>query len=342
VQRLTIATLIFLAIAACRIPSSMADEVQLANGDLISGEIIKIEGETIVLKTSYAEKVQVNWKKVVCLAAEKELTFVLKTEELLVGRASCPSIGTIRLEGEKIGEPAEFALSELEKIEPYPPAPAVNYRALVSAGGSINRGNTDTSTFNSSAGFQVRSKRHRVTLEGRFNIGESDGNENERNWLASGKYDFFVTNKVYTYLQTLFEYDKFQDLNLRSTAGPGLGYQFFDTERTKLFAELGPSYFREDYDEGVDNEYLSGRWAAGLKYDLLPEKIKFFHRNEGYYDLTSDKGVYIRTEQGIRLTLVRNFFLNFQANYQYRSEPPAGIKKSDTSLILGLGYELNF
>ena len=121
-----------------------------------------------------------------------------------------------------------------------------------------------------------------------------------------------------------------------------MGYQFFDTARTKLFGELGPSYFREDYDEGVDNEYLSGRWAAGLKYDLLPEKIKFFHRNEGYYDLTSDKGVYIRTEQGIRLTLVRNFFLNFQANYQYRSEPPAGIKKSDTSLILGLGYELNF
>ena len=121
-----------------------------------------------------------------------------------------------------------------------------------------------------------------------------------------------------------------------------MGYQFFDTARTKLFGELGPSYFREDYDEGVDNEYLSGRWAAGLKYDLLPEKNKFFHRNEGYYDLTSDKGVYIRTEQGIRLTLVRNFFLNFQANYQYRSEPPAGIKKSDTSLILGLGYELNF
>lgn len=116
-QRLTIATLIFLAISACRIPSSMADEVQLANGDRINGEITQIEGETIVLKTSYAEKVQVNWKKVVCLAAEKELTFVLKTEKLLVGRASCPSIGTIRLEGDKIGEPAEFALSELEKIK---------------------------------------------------------------------------------------------------------------------------------------------------------------------------------------------------------------------------------
>ncbi len=341
-QRITIAILIFLGISACRIPSSMADEVQLANGDRISGEIVKMEGEIIVLKASYAEKIEVKWEEVVCLSSDKEMTFVLKTNEVVIGTATCPSRGNIKLVGEIIEESSELPISDLKAINPSPPPPAVKYRALVSAGGSVATGNTRTKTFNSSAAFQVRSKRQRLTFEGKFNWGESNNEVDKRNWLGSMKYDFFVTKKIYTYLQTLFEHDAFQDLDLRTTAGAGLGYQFLETERTKLFVELGPSYFNENYKEADDRSYLSGRWSVGFNHDLLPARIKVFHRHEGYYGITESEGVYIRSEQGVRLALVRNFFLNFQVDYSFRSDPQPGIKSSDTLYILGLGYELNF
>ena len=74
----------------------------------------------------------------------------------------------------------------------------------------------------------------------------------------------------------------------------------------------------------------------------MPQKIIFFHLHEIYYDLTSDVGTYLRTEQGLRFALVENFYINFQVDYKYKSDPPEGNKSSDTALVLGIGYELNF
>ncbi|NIO22132.1 MAG: DUF481 domain-containing protein, partial [Candidatus Aenigmarchaeota archaeon] len=98
----------------------------------------------------------------------------------------------------------------------------------------------------------ARSKRQRFTVGGRYNYGETDGEITTRNALGRLKYDFFVWKRLYTYAQARFERDDFQDLNFRSTMGFGVGYQIFDTERTSLFAEVGVSYFNEDFMEAED------------------------------------------------------------------------------------------
>jgi putative salt-induced outer membrane protein YdiY len=240
------------------------------------------------------------------------------------------------------GETTEISFADLKAINPPPPPPAVTYKALADVGGAINSGNTRSKTFNSAAKFQARSKNHRLYLEGKFNYGESEGEEDQRNWLSGAKYDYFWTEKFYSYLRPFAEYDKFQDLDLRFITSAGPGYQFIDTETAGLYAELGPAYFYEDYDTEDDNEYLAARWAAGGRYHIIPQKIVFFHLHEFYYDLSSDVGAYLRTEQGVRFALVENFSLNFRVDYQYKSDPPEGNKSSDTALVLAIGYELNF
>jgi len=319
-----------------------ADEVYLKNGDLITGEIETSEEGLLVVKTAYAKKIKVKWEEVACVTSDKEVTLLLKTNEKIVGRATCPTLGSIQIIDQETGETRDFSLSDSQGINPPPPPPPVTYKALVDVGGAINSGNTRSKTFNSSGKFQARSKNQRLYLEGKFNYGESEGDEDQRNWLTGAKYDYFWTEKFYSYLRPFAEYDKFQDLDLRFITSAGPGYQFIDTETAGLFAELGPAYFYEDYDNGDDNEYLAARWAAGVRYHIIPQKIIFFHLHEFYYDLTSDVGAYLRTEQGVRLALVKNFFLNFQVNYKYKSDPPEGNKSSDTALVLAIGYELNF
>ena len=44
------------------------------------------------------------------------------------------------------------------------------------------------------------------------------------------KHDYFLTRAFYWYLSGLAERDRFKDLSLRATIGPGLGYQFFEGE----------------------------------------------------------------------------------------------------------------
>ena len=319
-----------------------ADEVYLKNGDLITGEIQTSEEGLMVVETAYAKKIKVKWEEVVCITSDKELTLLLKSNEKIIGRATCPTLGSIQITNEQSGETRDFFIADLQTVNPPPPPPPVTYKALVNLGGAINSGNTRSKTFNSSGKFQARSKKQRLYLEGKFNYGESEGDEDQRNWLTGAKYDYFWSKKLYSYLRPFAEYDKFQDLDLRFITSAGPGYQFIDTETASLFAELGPAYFYEDYDTGEDNEYLAARWAAGVRFHIIPQKIIFFHIDEVYYDLTSDVGTYLRTEQGLRVTLVENFYLNFQVDYNYKSDPPDGNKSSDTSLILGIGYELDF
>jgi len=321
---------------------AMADEVYLKNGDLITGEIETSEDGLLVVKTSYAKKIKVNWAEVVCVSSDKEVTLLLKNNEKIVGRAACPTLGTIQLIDQKTEVTRDFSPAELQGINPPPPPPEVTYKTLVNVGGAVNTGNTRSKTLNSSAKFQARSKKQRFYLEGKFNYGESEGDESERNWLTGAKYDYFWTEKFYTYLRPFAEYDKFQDLDLRFITAAGPGYQFIDTETTSLFAELGPAYFYEDYDNDKENEYLAARWAAAVRFHIVPQKIILFHLHEFYYDLTSNNGVFLRTEQGVRFALVKNFYLNLEVDYSYNSDPPDGKKSSDTSYVLGIGYELNF
>lgn len=338
--RLT-ALIISIIVLSLALPAR-ADEVYLKNGDLISGEIQTSEEGLMVVETAYAKKIKLKWEEVACITSDKELTLLLKSNEKIIGRATCPTLGSIQITDEQSGETRDFFLADLQGVNPPPPPPPVTYKALVDVGGAINSGNTRSKTFNSSGRFQARSKKQRLYLEGKFNYGESEGDENQRNWLTGAKYDYFWTEKFYSYLRPFAEYDKFQDLDLRFITSAGPGYQFIDTETASLFAELGPAYFYEDYDTDNDNEYLAARWAAGVRFHIVPQKIIFFHLHEVYYDLTSDEGTYLRTEQGLRFALIENFFLNFRVDYQYKSDPPDGNKSSDTALILGIGYELNF
>jgi len=321
---------------------AMADEIYLKNGDLLTGEIETFEDGLLVVKTAYAKKIKVQWQEVACVTSDKEVTLLLKSNEKMVGRATCPTIGSIQLTERQAGQTRVFSLADVQGINPPPPPPPVTYKALVNVGGAINSGNTRSKTFNSSGKFQARSKKQRLYLEGKFNYGESEGDENERNWLTGAKYDHFWTEKLYSYLRPFAEYDKFQDLDLRFITSVGPGYQFIDTETAGLFAELGPAYFYEDYGKGDDNEYLAARWAAAVRFHIIRQKIIFFHLHEFYHDLTSNEGAFLRTEQGVRLALVENFYLNFQVDYSYKSDPPDGKKSSDASYVLGMGYELNF
>lgn len=320
----------------------LADEVHLANGDRLTGEIVRMEKGSLHLKTTYAGEVKLKWQEVVCITSEQELTFRLKNGEIWFGRANCPAIGRIQIVGERIGESAELPLAEIEAINPSPPPPAVTYRGNITGGGTIAKGNTDEAAAYLSAGFEARSKLHRFTLGGKYNYRETDNEITTRNALGRIKYDFFVWKRLYTFAQARFERDDFQDLNLRSTMGLGLGYQIIDTKRTSLFGEVGASYFNEDFMEAKDKHFVAARESMGFEVDIVRDRIKFFHLHEFYYSLEESKSYFISSEQGFRFLLFRNFFANIQMDFSYNSQPAPGREKADFSYIGSLGYEFEF
>ena len=309
-----------------------ADEIRMKNGDRLTGEIVRMEKEFLTFKADYAEeKLGISWGDVDCINSERNLPTEFKDNEFLIGKISCPESGQVQIESALLGKSVPMPLNELQSVNPS------TYSGFFNLGGILNSGNTDTRALNVATRFQVRTHKHRFTVEGKYNYGKASGVATARNSSGSLKYDFFAREKVYSYVQSLTEQDSFANLNLRNTEGVGMGYQFYDARRHSLFAEVGVSYFNEDVIIGEDKRTAAGRWAVGFEWEAVPKRLKLFHRQEGYYSF-SVKSVVLRTEQGLRIPLVDNISANFELDYRYNSDPEAGKKFSDLNAILGLSY----
>lgn len=312
--------------------SAAADEVRMKNGDRFTGEIIRMEKELLIFRAAYAEeKLGISWVEVDCISSERNLPAEFVGSEFLIGRITCPENGKFQIESTLLGKSIPAPLDQLLSVNPS------TYSGIFNLGGSLNSGNTDTRALNVATRFQVRTRKHRFTVDAKHNYGEANRVVTARNSSASLKYDFFARDRVYSYAQSLTEQDTFANLNLRNTEGLGMGYQFFDTRELSLFAEAGISFFNEDVMVGVDERSAAGRWAVGIDWEAVSKRLKLFHRQEGYY--SGSNSIVLRTEQGLRVPLIDNVSANFEVDYRYNRYPEAGKKNSDLHMILGLTYE---
>ena len=317
-----------------------ADQVMLANGDLVSGEILTLGEGKVTIKTSYNEALVLDWTQVRSLSTQNPVEIVLQDGTRLKGIVEAVPTGGIRVVTGSAGEVPIADLGLMTALNP-PAVPAVTYTGAAQAAASMTSGNSDKINANLAAKFVARSKMQRLTLRGGWNYGEDKKVVTARDTSGSIKYDFFVTKKLYTYVNSLLEYNRFQDLNLRSTFGGGLGYQFLEDKQKKLAFELGVSYFNEDFRISPDQAFASGRWAVNAEYQVLPGKVYLFHFHEGYFGFEDIADLYLRSEQGVRLTVVKDFYTTFQANLTYDNTPAPGTDKADTTLLFGLGYSFD-
>ena len=207
-----------------------ADEIRMKNGDRLTGEIVRMEKDLLIFKSAYAEeKLSIDWKEIDCISSDRDLPTEFKNNEFLIGKVSCPESGQVQVESMLLGKSSPMPLNQLQSVNPS------TYSGFFNLGGTLNSGNTDTRALNVATLFQVRTRKHRFTVGAKHNYAAANGVATARNSSASLKYDFFTSEKVYSYAQSLTEQDHFANLNLRNTEGLGMGYQFFDTRQISLF-----------------------------------------------------------------------------------------------------------
>jgi len=176
------------------------------------------------------------------------------------------------------------------------------------------------------------------TIGAEYNREEDQGEKTTKNITGFGKYDHFLNQKWFLYSSVFFEKDEFKDLNLRSSIGAGVGYQFFETPLTNLSLEAGLAYVNEDFEEGVDDDYPAGRWSLDFDRYLVDKIIQFFHFHEGFIGLEDTDDFFIRTRTGLRVPVYKNIKATVQYNFDYDKSPTPGREKEDEMFIFTLGY----
>jgi putative salt-induced outer membrane protein YdiY len=319
--------------------SALADEVLFNNGDRLTGEVLSVDGGKLKIQTTVAGEVVVDLKDVKTFNTEKPVDVRTKSgDRINAPIASAGTAGEVTIQPE--GGPRTMPLSEVKYL---------NYdetwTGAVIAGALFNRGNTFSDDINVSFDATKRRENDRWTFTGGYNFGRErnpdtgDKTTSTDNWFATGKYDYFLSEKLYVFGAVRYEHDRIAELDYRLVPGVGVGYFWIDRPDLKFDTEAGLAYLVEKYDDGGKDESISGRLAYHLKKSFNGDQVSLFHNTEYFPSFQEASDFLVVSDAGIRTAITARMFAEYKFEYRYDATPADDQHKSDLRHILGLGWK---
>lgn len=330
---------VILALAAVAGIAS-ADEVTLKNGDRISGQVKAMENNRLIIQTSYAGEIFISWSEVDKIRIDKPVEIVLKGDASLKGVIEISDENQNVIILDKTRERVDLNVAEVKRINTEQAESSdldVNIR--VNMGIEVENGNTDKKKYHFDGRAVARKERHRLSFGFEYDHEYNDNRKTKNKLLASSKLDYFFKHPWYVYGKGAYEYDEFKDLNLKLDLGPGLGYQFSESELINFYLEAGPSYVRQDFQHESTRDYIAARGAMGLDKYFFDKFFQFFLLTEGFTNPDEADDRFARLRTGLRFPLRWGMNLTTQYNLDWDSNPPEGIDDTDQKFIFLLGYE---
>lgn len=331
-RRLTLPVL--LALTAAGEIARAQDSVTLVNGDRLSGKIASITAGGVVIDTPAAGTVTVKVDQLAGITTAGPLRFATASGDRFEATVTGVKDGQLTVSGAS----GSRAVAAAELVEWQPEE---SWTGSVTAGLAITSGNTDRRNANAAAEVIRRTEDTRLTVRGTWDYGEDKASGawvlTQRRVFGSGKYDWFFSKKTYLYGQVTGEYDKFADLDLRLTAGGGLGYQLYEDADFALQAEAGLTYFDENRITGVDDEYLAARAAYRARW-TFNDKVTLLQDGEFYPSVEDVADFYARVDTRIRASLTSAMFAQMQWIFDYDNTPAAGFDRQDHRILASVGW----
>jgi putative salt-induced outer membrane protein YdiY len=323
-----LAALLLLGIAT----SAAADTLQLQNGDRVTGRVVRLDAGTLTFRTPHGD-LTVPWTDVISLTSTETLraTFTTGADPRTITAIGPAGAGQITLTP---GGP--IALAQLAALGPLEPAIVITGGA--NAGLLRSSGNTDVNSLRLDADAAIRQNANRYTVSAAVNQAEDAGNETADNWTTSLNYDRFLTTRLFLNANGIFTNDRFRDLDLRSALGAGVGYQVLDTPLVTLTANGGLGWVNERFIVAPGDDYAAARESAALDLFIVPGRVQFFHKHDGYFGLEGEDNLFIKMQNGVRLSVLANFVTTLQLDLDYDKSPSPGRQQTDRTFALTFGY----
>lgn len=212
----------------------------------------------------------------------------------------------------------------------------------VGAGFTLTRGNSETESANVGVRLLRRAEIDRITLKAAYLFGRQidpdtdDKSTTQDEWFAALQYDYFFGQKFYGYATTRVERDRIADLDLRLTAGLGVGYQWIESPDLNFATEAGVSWLFEDFESGEDDDTFVLRLAYHVDR-RFNDRILFFHDLEAFPSVEDFSDVFLTTQAGLRASLTQVMFAETKVVFDYDSTPAPGAEETDLTYLLSLG-----
>ena len=326
------------------------DQLTLKNGDRITGKIVKKDGDKIAFKSDVFGDISVPWSAVSEVASDEPLTVVLPSGRTVKGKLSTAEGKVV------IAEPAAkdtVPLTDLtaarndaeqkayERL--LEPRWADLWGGYFDIGLSTARGNAKATTLTTAANAARVTRTDKTTVY--FNqifANATVDNKSQRTAEAvrgGWAYNRNISSRMFLNFFNDYEYDAFQNLDLRFVAGGGLGFIAIKSDRQRLDLLGGGAYNRESFSTPLTRNSAEAYWGDDWNYKL--SSVSSLKQSFRMFNNLSDTGAYrINFDLGAVTSLKKWLSWQVTASDRFLSNPVAGRQKND--LLLSTGLRISF
>ncbi len=323
----------------------LADEVYFKNGDRLSGKIVRLTDNRLVLQTRIAGEVTVSLSDIKTFSSDDPVEVHLKDGTVLRQPVFAAEPNEFALKTAAPLQPQKFPLADIASINP-PPPPKPKWTGSVSGALSLTTGNTKANSISGSVSLARRSEQDRTTADADIAQASTtdrdtgEGRTTESWWRIRGQYDYFFTKKFFGFANGRYEKDDIARLERRVVVGGGGGYQWIESDVTTLSTNLGLASVFEKYKFQPDtNNQLSLQAGYALTQQMW-KTTKFLHDLTYYPSLDEFSDFFLTSTAEVRTNLTKTMFANFKVIFNYDATPALDRGKTDVKYLLGVG--LNF
>jgi len=357
----------------CNVTDASADQITLANGDIISGKVETVSAGSVRIVTDYAGAITVDFRQVANLEIEENGRISLQNGDVITGRIVSMSGESVAIASPVLQDLTiprdlfkgfnvpveEVSASELEQTRETlkkteeklatAEAKVENLSSIsklwsgsLSLGTQLRRGNTDSSDARFDAIAIRKAPREELSLRFYSDYGETDGETDTNEIFGEVKLKVFRTDRFYLFGLTNMEYDEMENLDLRAQVFGGPGYIFIKTDKTNLLGEIGAGLTGEFFDEeeGDDEENLEASLRLNAEWrQKLFDNAEFFQGLILYPSLSEFGDYRLRSESTLVTPLSEQWAIKLSLVDDYDSSPEnKDTKKNDLRFVSSIQY----
>ena len=340
-------TLVVILTSGLWLTTAWADQIIMKNGDRATGSIVKKDGKSLTIKTDQFGLITVAWDQVESVRADKPVNVVLQDGKALQGTLSTTE-GKVEVASEttKLSvTPAEVtSIRDAGEQRAYErlrnPGWAALWAGTASLGFAGTSGNARTLTFTTGVNAARVTNTDKTSIY--FNVIKASALVNGKNSdtaqaiRGGAAYDHNLSPRLFVTAFNDWEYDKFQNLDLRFVLGGGLGFHAFKTERSQLDLLGGGDYNHSSFSTPVTRSSAEAFWGDdyALKVSGATSLVQNFRM---FNDLTNTGTYRVNFDAGATTKISKWLNWNVSVSDRYLNRPAAGRKSNDLLYTTGLG-----
>lgn len=333
--------------------TARADQITLKDGDRVTGELIKKDGDTLTVKSKNFGTVTLKWADIQVIETDQPLNVVLAGDRVVKGSLRSQE-GQIVV----IGPASPGNVMPGDIIALRNDAEQRAYERFLNPGlldlwaitGSLNiagtQGNAEASTLTTPLNFVRASSTSRTTAY--FNLIRSSATvagvaaRTAQAVRGGWAYNRNLGRRIFVNGFNDYEYDRFQALDLRVVLGSGLGYQLWRGETGRLDLLGGASWNREQFGPPppavpFTRNAAEAYWGDDFayKFNARTTMVQSFRM----FNTVSKVGGYrMNFDIGASTALLRWLSWNISLSDRYLRRPVPGRERNDFLYSTGFGF----